>query len=118
MTALHAGHAVRADLFLVDEQAQIGVYRGLVGIEQRSCSRIGANTVVVAVSANQRTIKADVAGVERRNTGQLSRQEISLGHAVFCVQVLQNGVLDAILGRRLRCFRSGTSRAGRSCSPP
>ena len=29
VTALHAGHAVRADLFLVDEQAQIGVYRGL-----------------------------------------------------------------------------------------
>ena len=65
MARLHAGHAVRADLLLIDQQAQVGVRRRLGGVDQRGGRRIGTDAVVVAVGADERAVKPDIAGVER-----------------------------------------------------
>ena len=70
--------------------------RSLGQVEQRGCCRIGANAVVVAVRADKRAVKTDIAGIERRNAAQLCRQEIRFGHAVLAVKVLHNGEFDLL----------------------
>ena len=70
--------------------------RSLGQVEQRGCRRVGANAIVVAVRADKRAVKADVAGIERRNAAQLCRQEIRFGHAVLAVKVLHNGEFDLL----------------------
>ena len=70
--------------------------RSLGQVEQRGCCRIGANAVVVAVRADKRAVKTDIAGIERRNAAQLCRQEIRLGHAVLAVEMLHNGEFDLL----------------------
>ena len=70
--------------------------RSLGQIEQRGCRRIGANAVVVAVSADKGAVKTDIAGIERRNAAQLCRQEIRFGHAVLAVMVLHNCEFDLL----------------------
>ncbi len=93
---LHAGHAVRADLLLVHEQADAGMLGRFDEVEQGGSSRVGADAVIMAVGADKRAVKADVAGVVRRYAAQLCGQEIRLGHAVFAVQVLHDGELDLL----------------------
>ena len=91
---LHAGHAVRADLLLVHEQADAGM-RGRFGqVKQGSGRRIGADAVIMAVGADKRAVETDVAGAKRRHAAQLCGQEIRLGHAVFAIKMLHYGELD------------------------
>ena len=95
IVALHAGDALRADLFLVGEDADGGLF-GLVEREERGQLGEGADAVVMAVGADEAAIKADVAGVGRGDGFQLGGDEVLLGDAVFLVQQTQDFNLDAV----------------------
>ena len=57
---------------------------------------IGADAVVVAVSADEAAVKAEVAGVHGRDGLQLGGDKVLLDDAVLLVQQLQNGEADAV----------------------
>ena len=83
---LHAGHAVRAGLLLVGEDAHGRALRRALKVKDRAQLGIGAHAVVLPVGADHAAVKADVARRERRHGGKLRRQEVLLRDAVLIVQ--------------------------------
>ena len=92
---LHTGHALGADLFLVGEDAHGGLLRH-VQLQNRGQLRIRADAVVMAVGADEAAVKAEVAGVCRRDGLQLGGDKILLHNAVFLMQDAHDGKLHAV----------------------
>ena len=84
-TALHAGNAHRADLFLVGKDAHGGAVRRL-GVENGLELGIGAHAVVLTVAADERAVHADVARFKARHDLQLGREEVLFRDVVAVVQ--------------------------------
>ena len=95
IVALHTGDAFRADLFLVGEDADGGLF-GLVEREERGEFCKSADAVVMAVGADQAAVESNVTGVRRGDSFQLGGDEVLLGDAVFLVQQTQDFDLDAV----------------------
>ena len=92
---LHTGHALGADLFLVGEDAHGGLLRH-VQLQNRGQLRIRADAVVMAVGADEAAVKAEVAGVCRRDSLEFSGNKIFLHDAVFLMQNAHDGKLHAV----------------------
>ena len=94
--ALHAGHAVGAGLFFVGQNADAGAFR-ILHVKQSLQLGVGADTVVLTVTADQGTVQTDLADVISGNGRELGREEILLRNAVHVVEDAHDGQLDAIL---------------------
>jgi len=92
---LHAGSAAGADLFLIGKNAHKGVRR--IGIlEECGKCGIGADAVVVTVSADESSVKTDITSLECGNGGKLCRKEVLFSHSVLFVKDLHNHQLNAL----------------------
>ena len=83
--ALHTGHAIGADLFLIGEDADAGLFR-ILNIEYRLQLGIGADSVVMAVSADHRAVKADFGHIIGGDSNQLCGEEILFLHVIILFQ--------------------------------
>ena len=99
----HAGGAYAADLLLVDQHAHARAIELFAGHGKlRHHRRVGADTVVLAVSQHHGTVEAQIARAAGGHNLQLGRQEVLFLHAVLFVQQLKGEGLDRILlGRGL-----------------
>ena len=75
---------------------------GDVELENGGQSGVGAHPVVVAVSADEGAVKADVAGPEGGDGRQLGGDKVLLRDAVLPVEQLQSGQLHPILALVVR----------------
>ena len=86
---LGTGVAVRSDFFLIGENRDRRVLR-ILGHKLRHECRIRADSVVLAVAADQRAVKADVARLCSRHKLDFRSREIALGNAVLLIQIAEH----------------------------
>ena len=86
---VEAGVAVGADLFLVGQDGDDSVLRGL-HFEVRHGGGVAADLVIVAVGGDERAVEADVAGLEGRDQFEFGGQEVLLNNAVLLVEEFQD----------------------------
>ena len=94
--ALHAGHTVGADLFLIGQHADGGVHR-IFHLDLGHKGGVCVHTVIVTVAAHHRAVKAHVPGLMGGHHLDLSAGEVPLGDAVLFVQQHQGVQLDGLL---------------------
>ena len=82
---MHTGCADGADFFLVGKQAAAGVFGRFVNAEDRIDGSICANAVIVAVSADEAAVKADIHRLECRDELDLCGDEVGFYDAVLLV---------------------------------
>ena len=102
--ALHTGHTIGTDLFLIGEDANGGVGRGL-GLDLSHQCGVSVHTVIVAVAAHHGAVKTDVTALVSRGDLDLGPHELLLGDAVLLVEedhgVQLDGFLDVLILHRI-----------------
>ena len=76
--------AVAAGLFLIGEHGDDGLHR-VFAVEDRFKCRVCADAVIVAVSADEAAVKADIHRLERRDELDLCGDEVGFYDAVLLV---------------------------------
>ena len=94
--ALHAGHTVGADLFLIGQHADGGVHR-IFRLDLGHKGGVCVHPVIVTVAAHHGAVKAHVPGLMGGHHLDLSAGEVPLGDAVLFVQQHQGVQLDGLL---------------------
>ena len=94
--ALHAGHTVGADLFLIGQHADGGVHR-IFRLDLGHKGGVCVHTVIVTVAAHHGAVKAHVPGLVGGHHLDLGAGEVPLGDAVLFVQQHQGVQLDGLL---------------------
>ena len=89
VSTLHAGNAHGTDLFLVSQDADSGLGGGRNG-EQSFQFCVCADTVIMAVSAEQASVQTYFTALAGGDNAQLGRQEITFSDAVLLVQQLHD----------------------------
>ena len=95
--AVQARHTVRAGLFLIGEDANAGVSRGLCFDFSHQC-RISIYTVIMSIRANHRAVKTHIASLESGNNLNLCARKVTFGNTVLLIEEPQNTKLDAVGG--------------------
>ena len=85
---LEPGVALAAGLLLVGEDTDTSIFRH-TAVKQRRQRRIGADPVVMAICAYKTAVKADIRRFEGRHHGELRREEVRLGDAVFLIEQVE-----------------------------
>ena len=94
--ALHTGDAVRADLFLIGQDAD-GSEGRILGGDLGHQSGICIDAVIVAVAADHGAVEANVAGLISGDDLDFSACKILLGDAVLLVEEDHGVQLDSFL---------------------
>ena len=94
--ALHTGDAVRADLFLIGQDAD-GGEGGILGGDLGHQSGVCIDAVIVAVAAAHGAVEADVAGLISGDDLDFSACKILLGDAVLLIEEDHSIQLDSFL---------------------
>ena len=87
--ALHAGNADGTDFFIVSQNANSSLGRGING-EQSLQLGVSTHAVVMAVSADQAAVKANLTAAAGRDDNQFCGLEVGLDQAVLFVQPLHD----------------------------
>ena len=87
---LHTGYTVRANLLFVRQNAYRCLDRRFIHVQQCPQRGVAADAVIMAVSTDHGTVKADFRCLHGGNGLQLGRGEIILGDAILFVQKLHD----------------------------
>ena len=93
--ALHTGHAVGANLFLIGQHADGGVH-GILGLDLGQQCGVSIHAVIVAVGTDHGAVKAHVACLGSGHHLDLGAGEVALGDAVLLVQQDEGVQLDSL----------------------
>ncbi len=104
---MHAGSTDAADLFLVGENAAGRAFR-ILHFQNCPQARICADTVIMSIPENHRTIKSVISCFASRNDFNLSRDKIIFLDVIFLFQKVQQILLDRIFF--FACHRNRTSQ--------